>query len=175
MRTSSRPIPRPPLERRGARLLLTPPVFRAARVSLPSASHTSPMSAINVTSVRVLNNPAAFDSPIQVEISYECLYALKHGEKKRERERELRRKERVHFFASRGAGLAHQHPRPPRAFSAAKLLLRRVWPGGCGGAVARTCREKRTQTRITTTPALAHFPLLPSPRPRVEAHLRRVR
>ena len=41
------------------------------------------MSAINVTSVRVLNNPAAFDSPIQVEISYECLYALKHGEKKK--------------------------------------------------------------------------------------------
>lgn len=40
------------------------------------------MSAINVTSVRVLDNPAPFTNPLQFEIQYECLYPLKHGERR---------------------------------------------------------------------------------------------
>ncbi len=39
------------------------------------------MSAINVTSVEVLDNPTHFANPLQFEIQYECLYQLQHGEK----------------------------------------------------------------------------------------------
>lgn len=39
------------------------------------------MSAINVTQVSVLGNPAPYTHPFQFEISYECLYALQDGEK----------------------------------------------------------------------------------------------
>ncbi|KAG5603947.1 hypothetical protein H5410_025439 [Solanum commersonii] len=35
------------------------------------------MSAVNITNVAVLDNPAPFLSPFQFEISYECLDALK--------------------------------------------------------------------------------------------------
>nr|DAD28704.1 TPA_asm: hypothetical protein HUJ06_030172 [Nelumbo nucifera] len=35
------------------------------------------MSAVNITNVTVLNNPAAFLNPFQFEISYECLSPLK--------------------------------------------------------------------------------------------------
>ncbi|MCD7451821.1 Histone chaperone asf1b [Datura stramonium] len=35
------------------------------------------MSAVNITNVAVLDNPAPFLSPFQFEISYECLAALK--------------------------------------------------------------------------------------------------
>lgn len=48
------------------------------------------MSAINVTQVSVLGNPAPYTHPFQFEISYECLYALQDGEtrnKKRRMER----------------------------------------------------------------------------------------
>jgi hypothetical protein len=38
------------------------------------------MSAINVTSVEVLDNPTQFGNPLQFEIQYECLYQLAHGE-----------------------------------------------------------------------------------------------
>lgn len=38
------------------------------------------MSAINVTQVSVLGNPAPYTHPFQFEISYECLYALQEGE-----------------------------------------------------------------------------------------------
>ena len=37
------------------------------------------MSAINVTSVEVLDNPTNFANPLQFEIQYECLYQLAHG------------------------------------------------------------------------------------------------
>lgn len=37
------------------------------------------MSAINVTSVEVLDNPTNFANPLQFEIQYECLYQLEHG------------------------------------------------------------------------------------------------
>lgn len=37
------------------------------------------MSAINVTSVQVLDNPQMFSSPLQFEIQYECLQDLRHG------------------------------------------------------------------------------------------------
>ena len=37
------------------------------------------MSAINVTSVEVLDNPTHFANPLQFEIQYECLYQLQHG------------------------------------------------------------------------------------------------
>lgn len=37
------------------------------------------MSAVNITNVAVLDNPAPFLSPFQFEISYECLDALKDG------------------------------------------------------------------------------------------------
>ena len=37
------------------------------------------MSAINVTSVQVLDNPQFFASPLQFEIQYECLQDLRHG------------------------------------------------------------------------------------------------
>ncbi|CEF97570.1 Histone chaperone, ASF1-like [Ostreococcus tauri] len=36
------------------------------------------MSAINVTSVQVLDNPQMFSSPLQFEIQYECLQDLRH-------------------------------------------------------------------------------------------------
>ena len=39
------------------------------------------MSAINVTSVEVLDNPTHFANPLQFEIQYECLYQLQHGER----------------------------------------------------------------------------------------------
>ncbi|RVW17051.1 Histone chaperone ASF1B [Vitis vinifera] len=35
------------------------------------------MSAVNITNVTVLDNPAAFLNPFQFEISYECLIPLK--------------------------------------------------------------------------------------------------
>ena len=38
------------------------------------------MSAINITSVTVLDNPTLFQNPLQLEIQYECLYPLEHGE-----------------------------------------------------------------------------------------------
>lgn len=38
------------------------------------------MSAINITSVNVLDNPSYFVNPLQLEIQYECLYPLQHGE-----------------------------------------------------------------------------------------------
>ncbi|KAF8378655.1 hypothetical protein HHK36_030004 [Tetracentron sinense] len=37
------------------------------------------MSAVNLTNVTVLDNPAAFLNPFQFEISYECLIPLKDG------------------------------------------------------------------------------------------------
>lgn len=36
------------------------------------------MSAVNVTNVAVLDNPSLFKSPLQFEISYECLVPLEH-------------------------------------------------------------------------------------------------
>ncbi|KAL3153177.1 ASF1 anti-silencing function 1 [Trebouxia sp. C0009 RCD-2024] len=36
------------------------------------------MSAINITSVNVLDNPSYFINPLQLEIQYECLYPLQH-------------------------------------------------------------------------------------------------
>lgn len=36
------------------------------------------MSAINITSVSVLDNPSYFINPLQLEIQYECLYPLQH-------------------------------------------------------------------------------------------------
>ena len=38
------------------------------------------MSAINIASVNVLDNPTLFQNPLQLEIQYECLYPLQHGE-----------------------------------------------------------------------------------------------
>lgn len=38
------------------------------------------MSAVNITNVTVLDNPAAFLNPFQFEISYECLVPLEDGE-----------------------------------------------------------------------------------------------
>ncbi|KAJ0042966.1 hypothetical protein Pint_18690 [Pistacia integerrima] len=35
------------------------------------------MSAVNITNVTVLDNPAPFSSPFQFEISYECVAPLK--------------------------------------------------------------------------------------------------
>ena len=56
----------------------------AGGFSLRRASHHAPaaaaMSAINVTSVEVLDNPTQFGNPLQFEIQYECLYQLAHGE-----------------------------------------------------------------------------------------------
>ena len=37
------------------------------------------MSAVNITDVTVLGNPAPFLNPLQFEISYECLVPLKDG------------------------------------------------------------------------------------------------
>ena len=37
------------------------------------------MSAVNITNVAVLDNPATFLNPFQFEISYECLTPLKDG------------------------------------------------------------------------------------------------
>lgn len=37
------------------------------------------MSAVNITNVTVLDNPAAFLNPFQFEISYECLIPLADG------------------------------------------------------------------------------------------------
>ncbi|KAJ9548962.1 hypothetical protein OSB04_021505 [Centaurea solstitialis] len=37
------------------------------------------MSAVNLTNVTVLSNPAPFLSPFRFEISYECLLPLKDG------------------------------------------------------------------------------------------------
>jgi len=37
------------------------------------------MSCVNVTNVQVLENPAKFTSPLQFEISFECLSQLKEG------------------------------------------------------------------------------------------------
>lgn len=37
------------------------------------------MSAVNITNVTVLDNPAAFLNPFQFEISYECLVPLEDG------------------------------------------------------------------------------------------------
>lgn len=37
------------------------------------------MSAVNITNVTVLDNPTAFLSPFQFEISYECLIPLEDG------------------------------------------------------------------------------------------------
>lgn len=34
------------------------------------------MSAVNITSVRVLNNPAPFTAPLSFDIQYECLTPL---------------------------------------------------------------------------------------------------
>ncbi|KAK6927907.1 Histone chaperone ASF1-like [Dillenia turbinata] len=34
------------------------------------------MSAVSITNVRVLDNPASFSAPLQFEITYECLSAL---------------------------------------------------------------------------------------------------
>ena len=42
------------------------------------------MSAINVTSVQVLDNPL-FANPLQFEIQYECLQDLRHGAWRRRR------------------------------------------------------------------------------------------
>ena len=43
------------------------------------------MSAINVTSVQVLDNPQFFANPLQFEIQYECLQDLRHGAWRRRR------------------------------------------------------------------------------------------
>lgn len=37
------------------------------------------MSAVNITNVTVLDNPASFLTPFQFEISYECVSSLKDG------------------------------------------------------------------------------------------------
>nr|DAD31948.1 TPA_asm: hypothetical protein HUJ06_010799 [Nelumbo nucifera] len=37
------------------------------------------MSAVNITNVTVLDNPAPFLNPFQFEITYECLIPLKDG------------------------------------------------------------------------------------------------
>lgn len=37
------------------------------------------MSAVNITSVNVLDNPAPFLNPLQFEIHYECLVDLAEG------------------------------------------------------------------------------------------------
>lgn len=37
------------------------------------------MSAVSITNVTVLDNPASFLTPFQFEISYECLTPLKDG------------------------------------------------------------------------------------------------
>lgn len=37
------------------------------------------MSAVNITSVNVLDNPAPFLNPLQFEIHYECLADLAEG------------------------------------------------------------------------------------------------
>lgn len=37
------------------------------------------MSAVNITNVTVLDNPASFLTPFQFEISYECVSPLKEG------------------------------------------------------------------------------------------------
>ena len=42
------------------------------------------MTAINIATVNVLNNPASFRDPLQFEISYECLYSLQHGTLRRQ-------------------------------------------------------------------------------------------
>ena len=46
------------------------------------------MTAINITSVNVLDNPALFVNPFQFEIQYECLQDLQHGERPRTAPRE---------------------------------------------------------------------------------------
>lgn len=38
------------------------------------------MTAINVTSVNVLDNPSDVTNPLQFEIQYDCLYDLADGE-----------------------------------------------------------------------------------------------
>lgn len=37
------------------------------------------MTAINVTSVNVLDNPSKVTNPLQFEIQYDCLYDLSDG------------------------------------------------------------------------------------------------
>lgn len=37
------------------------------------------MSAVHITAVNVLDNPAAFLNPLQFEIHYECLADLQEG------------------------------------------------------------------------------------------------
>lgn len=37
------------------------------------------MSAVNITNVTVLDNPASFLTPFQFEIAYECVTPLKDG------------------------------------------------------------------------------------------------
>jgi ASF1 like histone chaperone len=37
------------------------------------------MTAISVTNVNVLDNPTKVTNPLQLEIQYECLYALDDG------------------------------------------------------------------------------------------------
>lgn len=37
------------------------------------------MSAINVTSVSVLDNPSRVTNPLQLEIQYECVHPLDDG------------------------------------------------------------------------------------------------
>jgi hypothetical protein len=37
------------------------------------------MSAVSITTINVLDNPAPFSNPLQFEIHYECLTDLEHG------------------------------------------------------------------------------------------------
>ena len=56
-----------------------PPTHRASSSSSVLCFVNSEMSAVNITNVTVLDNPASFLTPFQFEISYECLTALKDG------------------------------------------------------------------------------------------------
>ena len=58
-------------QRRGARNPIEGPDWQSVGKKL--------MTAINITSVQVLNNPASFGAPLQLEISYECHFSLQHG------------------------------------------------------------------------------------------------
>lgn len=56
------------------------PLPIAAGEYLRSPPRPLVMSAVNITNVTVLDNPAAFLKPFQFEISYECLIPLEDGD-----------------------------------------------------------------------------------------------
>jgi hypothetical protein len=66
------------------------------------------MTAINVTSINVLDNPSKVTNPLQFEIQYECLYDLADGAR-------AARRRRVPPAARRGAQrLSRRASRPRR-------------------------------------------------------------